>query len=155
MQVKNIIEVFILSIFVNVSCTNIQDNYKKIDFYHCRGSMYYDSSSYSYIFRINGDKISITKMIPDFYAHHSKDKLEYIVEGDSDQVISKLKELVKNVKPSKVDLQEKKGITITIPGESLNYYAKSYSAEQYLDPVIDVIIGMYRDSGKIMTHKRD
>ena len=94
-------------------------------------------------------------MIPDFYAYTPQDKQEYFVEGNSDDFVSKLNYLIKNVECSEVDLREKKEVVIHIPGKSFTYYAKSDSAKKYIDAVIDVILDMYKDNKKILVKKRD
>lgn len=155
MQIKSIVALGVFATFANVSCTNMCSDERKIDIYHCKGGMYPGSSKYYYVFRIEGDTVNISKMIPDFYAYTPQDKQEYFVEGNSDDFVSKLNYLIKNVECSEVDLREKKEVVIHIPGKSFTYYAKSDSAKKYIDAVIDVILDMYKDNKKILVKKRD
>lgn len=117
MQIKNIIALGVFATIANVSCTSMWSDEQEIDIYHCKGGVYSGSSKYYYVFRIDGDKVKITKKIPDFYAYTPQDKQEYIVEGNSDNFVSKLDGLIKNVKCSEVDLREKKEVVIHIPGK--------------------------------------
>ncbi|MHA3689841.1 hypothetical protein [Akkermansia sp. AKK6] len=155
MQIKNIIALGVFATIANVSCTSMWSDEQEIDIYHCKGGIYSGSSKYYYVFRIDGDKVKITKKIPDFYTYTPQDKQEYIVEGNSDNFVSKLDGLIKNVKCSEVDLREKKEVVIYIPGKSFTYYAKSEAAEQYIDAAINVVLDMYKDKSKITINKRN
>lgn len=155
MQIKNIIALGVFATIANVSCTSMWSGEQEIDIYHCKGGIYSGSSKYYYVFRIDGDKVKITKKIPDFYTYTPQDKQEYIVEGNSDNFVSKLDGLIKNVKCSEVDLREKKEVVIHIPGKSFTYYAKSESSEKYIDAAINVVLDMYKDKSKITVNKRN
>lgn len=155
MQIKNIVALVVFATIANVSCTSMLSDEQEIDIYHCKGGVYSGSSKYYYVFRIDGDKVKITKKIPDFYAYTPQDKQEYIVEGNSDNFVSKLDGLIKNVKCSEVDLREKKEVVIHIPGKSFTYYAKSEAAEQYIDAAINVVLDMHKDKSKITVNKRN
>ncbi len=94
-------------------------------------------------------------MIPDIYAHSSKDKLEFDIKGNSNEFISKLNDLINNVKSSKIDFQQRKEITVNMPGKSFIYYARSDTAGEYIDAVITVVLDMYKDRSKITVNKRN
>lgn len=154
MQVKNIIALIILASPPNVSCQSIREA-EEINVYHCKGVVDPGTSSYYYFYQINGNAINVKKMIPDIYVHSSKDKLEFDVKENSNEFISKLNDLINNVKSSKVDFQQRKEITVNIPGKSFIYYAKSDEAGQYIDAVVDVVLNMYKDKSRITVNKRN
>ncbi|MHA3689836.1 hypothetical protein [Akkermansia sp. AKK6] len=154
MQVKNIIALIILASPPNVSCQSIREA-EEINVYHCKGVVDPGTSSYYYFYQINGNAINVKKMIPDIYAHSSKDKLEFDVKENSNEFISKLNDLINNVKSSKIDFQQRKEITVNMPGKSFIYYAKSDEAGQYIDAVVDVVLNMYKDKSRITVNKRD
>ena len=154
MQIKNIIALIILASLPNVSCQSIREA-EEINVYHCKGVVDPGISSYYYFYQINGNAINVKKMIPDIYAHSSKDKLEFDVKENSNEFISKLNDLINNVKSSKVDFQQRKEITVNMPGKSVIYYAKSDEAGQYIDAVVDVVLNMYKDKSRITVNKRD
>ncbi|MCM0686126.1 hypothetical protein [Akkermansia massiliensis] len=154
MQIKNIIALIILASLPNVSCQSIREA-EEINVYHCKGVVDPGISSYYYFYQINGNAINVKKMIPDIYAHSSKDKLEFDVKENSNEFISKLNDLINNVKSSKVDFQQRKEITVNMPGKSFIYYAKSDEAGQYIDAVVDVVLNMYKDKSRITVNKRD
>lgn len=154
MQIKNIIALIILASLPNVSCQSIREA-EEINVYHCKGVVDPGTSSHYYFYQINGNAINVKKMIPDIYAHSSKDKLEFDVKENSNEFISKLNDLINNVKSSKVDFQQRKEITVNMPGKSFIYYAKSDEAGQYIDAVVDVVLNMYKDKSRITVNKRD
>lgn len=154
MQVKNIIALIILASPPNVSCQSIREA-EEINVYHCKGVVDPGTSSYYYFYQINGNAINVKKMIPDIYVHSSKDKLEFDVKENSNEFISKLNDLINNVKSSKVDFQQRREITVNIPGKSFIYYAKSDEAGQYIDAVVDVVLNMYKDKSRITVNKRN
>lgn len=94
-------------------------------------------------FRIDGCKLKITKNTPYFYTYTPQDKKEHIVEGNSDNFVSKLDGLIKNVKSSEVDLQEKKSRN-TRSRKKFHLLCKSEAAEQYIDAVINVVLDMFK-----------
>lgn len=152
MQIKKIAVWVILSPILNVSCMNV-GGAGDIDVYHCRGVVDPGTSAY-YYYRINGDEINVKKMIPDIYAHSSKDKLEFDVRGNSREFVSKLRELMNNVKKSEVDLHQRKEVMVNIPGKSFIYYPESESAEYYIDEVVNVVLNMYKDKSNITVNRR-
>lgn len=155
MQIKNIIVLGVLTVFTNMSCQNMKE-VEKVDLQHCRGIIDPGrTTEYYYFYRIDEDDVNVTKMIPDIYAHSTKDKFEFSVRGSSRELILKLDELRKNVKNSAVSLQEEKEVMINFSEKSFIYYAKSDKAERYIDAVINVVLDMYNGDNRIIVKKRN
>lgn len=153
MQIKKIAVWVILNPILNVSCISTGGT-RDINVYHCRGVVDPGISAYYYYYRINGDEINVKKRIPDIYTHSFKDKLEFDVRGNSREFVSKLRELMNNVKKSEVDLHQRKEVMVNIPGKSFIYYPKSESAEYYIDEVVNVVLNMYKDKSNITVSRR-